>query len=154
MLTKEERKKLNTDFYTALGVMMKHYPSETGRKIKWTNYKTGVKDIFVRMYTDHNGATFSIDLQHRDKGVRELMWEQLEEFKMLLESELGEELIWHENYMLPNGMEISRVEVKLQQGSLFDKSTWLEILSFYKRNLLGFDTVWANCFDIFKALEN
>jgi len=118
MLSKAERQKLNTDFYTALGLMMQGSYSEMHKKTRWTNYRTNVKDIYVRLDADNKGARFSIDFQQKDAEVRALFWEQLGELKNLLQSEFAEEIIWHESFFKEDGSQISRVEVRLEQGSL------------------------------------
>ena len=155
MLSKTERQALNTEFYTALGLMMQGSVSEfQPKKVRWTNYRTNVKDIYVRLDADNKGATFAIDMQQKDDDVRAIFWEQLTELKMLLQGEFGENLIWHEHFYKPDGNQISRVELRLENGSLYDKSTWPILLPFLKENLLAFDRFWSNCFDIFKALED
>lgn len=154
MLSKSERQKLNTEFYTALGLMMQGSHSELHKKTRWTNYRTNVKDIYVRLDADNKGATFAVDFQQKDAQVRAIFWEQLTELKMLLQSELGDDLIWHESYYKPDGSQISRIELRFEGASLYDKSTWPIILPLLKESLLAFDRFWTNCFDIFKALED
>ena len=153
MLSKSERQTLNTDFYTALGLMMQGSVSEFGTKVRWTNYRTNVKDIYVRLEADGKGARFFLDIQHKDAGIRALFYEQLTELKTLLTNELAGELIWKESVFKEDGSPISRVEMRLEKGSLYDKTTWPEMLGFLKNALIGFDSFWSQCFDIFKALE-
>ena len=154
MLTKTERQNLNTEFYTALGMMMQGSYSEMHKKTRWTNYRTNVKDIYVRLDADNKGASFSIDFQQKDAEVRAIFWEQLTELKLLLQSEFEDELIWHESFFKPDGSEISRVELSIGGGSLYEKNTWPILLPFLKECLLAFDRFWTNSFDIFKALED
>ena len=45
-------------------------------KIKWINYPTKVKHIYVRLYADHKIAKVMIELQHKDEEIRGL-FEQL-----------------------------------------------------------------------------
>ena len=47
MLSRQERKNLNIEFYTALGRMMQGAFSETGKRINWTNYRTGIRGVYV-----------------------------------------------------------------------------------------------------------
>lgn len=154
MLSHSQRKSLNTDFYTALGAMMQGDYSATGRRIKWTNYRTGVKDVYVRMEADNKGARFGLEFQHGDADIRYLFWEQLEELKAMMEGEMGEDLIWHPDFYKPDGAQVSRVEVRLNQGNLYDKSTWPVLLVFLKENLLAFDRFWADAAEVFTALED
>jgi hypothetical protein len=153
MLSRQERKQLNTEFYTALGLMMQGSFSVSGRRVKWTNFKTGVRDVYLRMEVDGNGARIALDLQHRDLEIRELFWEQLLELKALLQAEWGTDLLWEESYTKPDGTTVCRVEKQLNQGNLFNKTTWPLLLTFLKENLLAFDRFWADAFDIFKNLE-
>ncbi len=133
--------------------MMQGSFSITGKRIKWTNYKTGVSDVYLRMEADGKGARISLDLQHRDLEIRELFWEQLLEVKALLQAEWGADIYWDENYEKTDGTIVSRVEKRLNQGNLFDKTTWPVMLPFLKENLLAFDRFWGDAFDIFKNLE-
>lgn len=154
MLSKSERQTLNTEFYTALGTIMRGSDSEFSKKVRWTNYRTNVKDIYVRLEADNKGAYFFIDLQHKDEEVRMLIWEQLTELKVLLQNEFTKELIWHPRFYKEDGRQICRVEARFEGGSLYDKSTWPDLLGFLKSKLLAFDRFWAQCFDIFKELED
>ena len=154
MLSQTERKALNTDFYTALGLMMQGNYSATGKRIRWTNYKTGIRNVYVRMEVDARKAVFCIDIQHKDEGMRQLFWEQFTELKGLLTEALGDDLVWHEHFYKADGTAISRIEKVLPQGSLYQKETWPELLGFLKKQLLAFDGVWADVYDIFKALDD
>jgi len=154
MLTPAQRKTLNTDFYTALGAMMQGDYSATGRRIKWTNYRTGVKDAYVRMEADNKGARFGLEFQHADAEIRYLFWEQLEELKALMESEMGDALVWHRDFYKIDGTPVCRVEQRLDDGNLYDKSTWPVLLVFLKENLLAFDRFWADAAEVFAALED
>ena len=154
MLSKQERKNLNIAFYTALGRMMQGSFSETGRRMSWTNYKTGIRGVYVRMEADKRGVTFNIDVDHKDPDISEMLWAQFVELKNVLEAELGDEVIWHERYQKEDFTEVSRIQLKREGGSLYDKSTWPELLAFLKTCLIGFDAFWSMCFDIFKTLES
>ena len=153
MLSKQERKDLNTEFYTALGRVMQGSFSETGRTVKWTNYRTNIRDIYVRMEVDHKGAVFAVELQHYDEGIRQLYWEQFMEVKRLMQSEFAHELRWMEFFTKEDGITNGRISCSTQEGSLYLKDTWPALLAFLKKNLVAFDRFWANAFDIFKALE-
>ena len=154
MLSKQDKKQLNTDFYTALGLMMQGDYSATGKRIRWTNYKTGIRNMYVRMETTGKGASFALDLQHRDEGLRQLFWEQLTELKALMQDAMGDDLVWHEAYHKMDGTVISRVEKTLETGSIYDKSTWPELLGFLKAQLIAFDAFWADVYDIFEQLDD
>lgn len=153
MLSKQEKKQLNIDFFTAFGRIMQGCFSETGKRIQWTNYRTGIRGLYVRIELGKKSVSFNIDLEMKDPDILEMMWEQMLELKPVLETEMPNQLIWEDNYTKQSGIRVSRVQCTLDQGSIYDKSTWPEMLQFLKKNILAFDRFWANCFDIFKALE-
>lgn len=154
MLSRQERKNLNKQFYTALGRMMQGSFSETGKRINWTNYRTGIRGVYVRMEADKRGVSFNIDVDHKDEDIREMLWAQFLELKNVLQDEMQRELIWHEQFQKEDSVMVSRIQITLEEGSLYDKSTWPAMLGFLKDGLIRFDAFWATCFDIFKTLES
>ena len=154
MLSQNERKALNTEFYTALGLMMQGQYAASGKRIRWTNYKTGIRSMYVRMDVTNHGACFAIELQHRDPEIRSIFWEQLVELKLLLRDALGDGLVWQQHLTKADGTQVSRVENCIATGSIFDKSTWPALLGFLKAQLIAFDIFWADVYDLFKALDD
>lgn len=154
MFSREEAKAIRSEFWTTLGKLMPP-PSQTeGRKVKWLNYKTGVKDLYFRMDADSKVARFSIDFQHRDEGIRALFYEQMEEFKSLLHAQMDEELIWDEVYIIDGRKEISRIYIEKRGLNLFMKKDWPELFAFFKPKMIALDEFWQDVKEIFKALEN
>ena len=52
MYSKEESARLRQQFWISFGQYMKPVPSASGSTVNWTNYKTGVKNIFFKMDVD------------------------------------------------------------------------------------------------------
>jgi len=153
MLSIQERKQLNIDFFTALGRVMQGCFSETGKRMQWTNYRTGIRGIYVRIELEKKGVSFNVDLEIKDPDIKEMMWEQMLELKAVLASEIPAELTWNEDFVKPTGISVGRIQCRCGTGTIYNKGTWPEMLAFLKESLLGFDRFWAICFDIFKALE-
>ena len=63
MLSKEDLKEKNSVFWEAFRKEMNNESSVSGRQINWINYPTDVKDIYVRMEVDGNGARVCFDIQ-------------------------------------------------------------------------------------------
>lgn len=153
MISPKQRKALNTDFYTALGLMLQGSFSASGKKTRWTNYKTNIKDVFVRMHATNAAAFLTIDLQHRDPSMRQLFWEQFLETKVLMQDAFEDDLQWLETFDMPDGSQISRISVAPVAGNIYQKETWPQMLTHLKKSILAFDAFWSDAFDIFKALE-
>lgn len=157
MFSKADAKAWNQRFYTNFGTyMLKHVPqADPGLRasLKWLNYRTGVKDIYFRLEADKNKAIVAIDLQHPDEGVRELFFEQFQEFKGILESIAGP-LIWDENYTLENGRQVSRIYQQLGGVNYYKEDDWHTIFPFFEKYLLAFDEFWADFKEVFVQLAN
>ena len=150
MLKREELKAIRTEFWTVFGRMMNPHHSSTGFKVRWTNYRTGVPDLYFRCHMEKNHAAISIDLQHNDPGMRALFWEQFEEYKTYFHSIMETEYVWEERTYLPDGKEISRISLTLPNVSLFNKATWPDAFEFLKTNLLRLDEFWGDVHLTFK----
>ena len=143
MFTRDEAKAWNERFYTLFGVYMRrHEPQAEGAR-QWLNYRTGVKHLFFRVEASARGAIASIDIQHPDEGMRELFFEQFQEFQKALESHTGP-LIWDNDYSLDNGRLICRIYQKKEEVSLYKEDDWHQIFPFFEKYLLGFDAFWAD----------
>lgn len=152
MFTKEQVQAIRTAFWTSLGRKMRKRLTADGRSIKWLNYKTGVKDLYFRMEADKKTARFCIDLQHSDSGIRALFYEQFEQFKSMLEGEVGQAFIWEEKYYLFGNKEISRIYIEKQGLNMFLEENWDELHEFFMPIFFKVDSFWCDVNDVFKEL--
>lgn len=154
MYGKEENKQLRQDFWTGFGKRMQVHQSARGPKQRWVNYRTGVKAIFFRMEADRNLLRLSIDLQHKDKGIRQLFFEQWEELKTMLHSNSGHTWAWEANWALNSGTEISRIYVFEDKWSIYRKEDWEMMWNWLQELILTLDELWADAIDLFKDLSD
>jgi len=154
MYGKEEAIALRKLFWTSFGKYIGHNKGADGRKAKWLNYKTGVKDIYFRMDVDKRTAKVCIDLQHTDKGIRELFYDQFLEVKTVFESITNnQDWIWLDDYTNNFGKEISRIYIEIDGVNLYNKDTWNIIFPFLAKNMMALDEFWFEFKDLFKQLE-
>ena len=151
MYGKDEAKKLKKEFWTAFGMVMKPHLSAEGFKINWVNYKTGVKDIWFKTQADNKTVSISINLNHKDEGIRSLYWEQFEEFKLLFHSTMEEEWSWKKSIYDGFGIEYSTIGLSTN-GNIFDKNQWQDMFAFLKPRLIKLDEFWSDAKDVFNAL--
>jgi hypothetical protein len=152
MYSKAEKKKYILDFWNGFGVYMKKYNADFGR-VRWVNYRSNVKDIFFRLNIDNKSATFSIEMQHKDEGLRELFFEQFKELKVVLEDNIREELIWEQKAFNQNNQPISGIFCDLNNVSIYNKDDWQSIFQFFEKRMVGLHTFWVEFEEIFKDLE-
>lgn len=154
MYGKEEGKEMRKRFWTAFGRYMQKHRSARGPKQKWLNYRTGVPHVFFRLDADNRTTRISIDIQHKDAGIRDLFFDQFEELQMLLESTLGEAWTWERSYFLETGREIGRIYTERKGWNLYDEQYWSEMFPWLGNRLVALDEIWADAIDIFQDLSD
>lgn len=153
MFSKEEARELKTLFWTSFGKFMGKHRSASGRKVKWVNYKTGVRDLYFRLECDKKQASISIELQHRDEGIRDLFLDQFKELRRVLESELGEEWDWETEVWTPAGNAIYRIGTVRHDVNVYRKDDWKEIFEFFEPRIVALDTFWSEFGELFVLLS-
>ncbi|CAG5085026.1 DUF4268 domain-containing protein [Parvicella tangerina] len=153
MFSKEESKRLTKLFWTSFGKYMGKHQSSLGKNIKWVNYKTGLKDIYFRLKADSKTADISIEIQHKDDGIRELFYDQFLELKTIFTSMVGE-WIWEKEVYNQHGQKISRIYIPIEgKVNIYIKDTWKECFEFFEQNIVPLDEFWSEFNEIFKQLE-
>lgn len=152
MYSKAETAKIRKDFWTAFGLYMKPVPNAEGYRTNWQNYKTGIKDIYFRMKAERGYASIGIEITHNDTELQQLYFEQFEEFKKILESELGEDWVWEMHVPDETGKIISRIQKILPKVNIMQKEDWPQIISFLKPRIIGLDAFWCNMKPAFEEL--
>ena len=153
MYSKETIKNTNSMFFTSFGKYMGNNRSYDGSKVKWINYSTGIKQLYIRIQADQYSAKVCIDIQHKDSEIRELFYEQFLELKNVFHSITQKEWIWNLEYLSPSGNILSRIHTELSEVSIYDKGDWKKIFKFYKFSLLKFDEFWVEFKDLFMEMQ-
>lgn len=131
---------------------MNNQKSDSGRQVNWLNYPTGLKELYIRLEVDNSSAQFSIDIQNKDQGVRELIWEQFIELKKVLENEMGEDAVWSKVEYNLAGQEISKVSWKIDNVSMYRETDKTPIFNFFKSKLIAFDKFYSEFKDVLFGL--
>jgi hypothetical protein len=153
MYTREQASQLKQSFWTAFGQYMAPVPSAEGIKVNWSNYKTGLKNVYFRMEADNKKATIAIELTHPDMDIQEIFYEQFVELKNILHSYLNEEWIWALHTRDENERTISRIYQQISPVSIFNQDHWPELISFFKPRIMALDEFWSNAKYAFDALK-
>lgn len=153
MYTRHEASQLRQEFWTAFGLYMAPVPSAEGEKIAWVNYKTGEKFCFFKMDAGNRSASIAVELHHPDAAVRHLFFDQLYQLKPALEAQLGEAWQWQREATNEQGKACSRVWCELCDVSVFRKSDWPLLVSFFKPRITALDAFWSEARYYFEALR-
>lgn len=154
MFSKEENKQIKVDFYTALGVRMKRHIALSGEKIKWVNYKTGIKGLAFKMEIDKRIARLFVEIKHSDTDIQDLVYQQFEEYKVVLEQAMPSDTIWFSEDYNILGEKIAKIEWQQEAVSIYKKDTWGTAFDFYEAHWLTLDDFWADIKPIFEDLVN
>jgi hypothetical protein len=133
MYGKEELIELKQKFWQAFDERMKkHRSASSNSKVNWAHYRTNINHIYFRLETNINDVKLCIDLQHKDAGIRELFYEQFIEVRKVMQSFFEDELVFEPSYFHPNGLEISRIYVVLNNVNYLDEQHHNAVLRFFR----------------------
>ncbi|MGZ5285808.1 MAG: DUF4268 domain-containing protein [Flavisolibacter sp.] len=143
MYSRHEATRLKKEFWTVFGQYMAPIVSADHEKINWINYRTGEKDVYFKMQADHQSAVIRIELTHKDPGVRQIYFDQFQQFRTLLEETTGEEWTWKENFSDENGVTSTRIYKEVKNLNILKKEDWPALISFFKPRLIALDEFWS-----------
>ena len=153
MFDKEFVKNTKTEFWTSFGKYMRKYKGFEYKRVRWVNYRTGVKDVYFRLEATHEKATFSIDIQHKDDDIRELYYEQFLELKAALHSSLEMELEWIPLAYDEIGWPKCQLKDELEGVSIFNKDDWGSIFQFFEKRMVATHLFWVDFKEVFDQLD-
>jgi len=153
MYSRQEASKIKQQFWTVFGQYMQPVLSAEGEKMQWVNYKTGEPHISFKMDADSKSAMVAIVLTHKDKGLRELYFQQFMELRKLLSQALEEDWTWRQHATESNGKEISRIFICLENVSIFSRDDWPAIIAFLKKRIIALDAFWSEARYAFESLR-
>ena len=154
MITKEEKARLKAQFIQSLENETSLYRNAHRKNMNWLQYRTGLKDIYLRLEIFESSATLCFDFQHRNEGIRKLMFEQITEMRALLNSMSPGPWDWEGEVPHPvTGMKITRISRTPPNLSLYEEKDHpamvKELTAFYR----AFDKFWFDAKDVFAFLS-
>ena len=152
MISKEELKERNGQFWTSFQKEMRNIRSSTGRRINWINYPLGVKDMYLRMESNGKFTRLSLDIQPKDDGIRSILWEQMTELRVVLEDEMGSPGTWSEFNRVFSGRNVSSIYWERTDLNFFEDQDLPEIQSFLKEKIIAFDAFYQEFNEILITL--
>ncbi len=133
MFSKEESKKIRQEFWIFFG---KRHPR------KWLLYNTKIKDLNLKFTFDTKKAQVSIDCESNDPIFKTYYYEKLLSLKTNFIQEISPQIIFDDNYTLPNGKIIARCYLQLENVSIHNKNTWVEVFDFFNEYMTKMETTF------------
>lgn len=141
MFSREESKRLRQHFWTSFG---KEYPR------KWILYNTRIKEVQLKFTFNRKFAQVSLDIIDEDELIRAYYFEKLQSLKKILTTEYLPEVIYDENYELPEGKIISRVYVQLDKVSIHNQEDWPQVKAFLAGKMMQLEEFFQDFSDFIK----
>ena len=151
MLSKEDRKAKNEAFWDGYKKLMRKHMSSTGRRINWLHYPTEAKDLYLRLEGNAKVCAVHFDLQARDQGVMDVLWEQMGELKSVLVAEMGEEGLWIEGLEI-NNVYTCRISWSTDKYNYFNEQDVPQMYAFLEERCIRFDAFYQEYKDILLSL--
>jgi hypothetical protein len=139
MLSKEAQKEWNIRFWNGFKNEMKVFNSSNGRRINWLTYPTDIKHMYLRMVCEKDSVALHFDSQFSDQGIRDIVWEQLEELKSLINAQMNYPSIWSRGLNTKEGLVIDRISWNLNNVNYLKEEEWPIIYDFLKNRIVEFD---------------
>lgn len=141
MFSREESKKLREVFWIEYG---KKYPK------KWILYNTKIKEIQLKFTFTNILAQVSLDVSSPDTLVQEYYVEKLKALEAVLLSDYLPEVIFDENYELPEGKTVARIYVQLEGVNIHNKNHWNVVQKFLAEKMSLLETFFEDFKDYLK----
>jgi hypothetical protein len=152
MFTRDEASRTKQEFWTVFGKYMSPVLATQG-KVNWINYHTGLKDVYFRMETGNKSAAIYISIEHNDREIQQMYFEQFLELKSLLHDALDENWDWQLHVSDEHGKVVSRIYKETLGVSVFNREHWPELISFFKPRIIALDAFWEDARYSFEALK-
>jgi hypothetical protein len=153
LYSKDQASQLRQAFWTSFGQYIAPQLSAEGLKVNWINYKTGIKHLYFKMHADQRSAWIGIEIAHPDTGMQELIIEQFNEFKKMLESNVGENWQWDMHITDDYGKTVSRIYTKLDKVNVLRREDWPALISFFKPRIIALDEFWSDAKYSFESFK-
>ncbi len=143
MYTKQEASGIRQAFWTTFGQYLSPIPGAGGTRINWVNYKTGLRDVYIKMDATDMEANIAIVLTHKERERQFALYNKLFIMKPELEMTLMEEWIWDRD-AYQEGRMVCRIYINLPGVSIFKKGDWPRMITFLKDRIIRLDSFWFN----------
>lgn len=150
MYTKEELKNIRLEFWNRFKEYSTLRRRQKGKPAKWIMNNTGIKQLKLKFEFDENQAVVGIDIETRNTDKRIELYDKMEKLKKILEDKLQQPLIWELDYVQASGKSISRICLKKEGVSIYNKETWPEVFPFFYKNMMKIEDFYEEFRDVLK----
>ena len=148
MYTKEEIKELKKEFWEGFGTYCSQIPALKKRKSKFMLYNTKMKGVELKFDANREGAFVILEFNHSSETDRLSKYEQFERYKVLMEEEFPEGLIWDFAYRLETGNEVCRIYSQKTGIDIHRRIQWMDFYRFMAEEMLKLERAFREVKDV------
>jgi len=127
MYTKEEAKDIKIQFWENF----KQYTKEKIGKRRWLLRNISIKYSQLKFDANRNFAIVGIQIDAKKDIKRQMIYDTVKAYKIVIEDICGDDLIWEKDYFTEDKRMISMVYYKLDNVNLFRKEDHEKIYDFF-----------------------
>lgn len=148
MYSREELKQLKHEFWEGFGQFCAIHPELKNRKNKFMLYNTKIKGVELKFDANREGAFVILEINHRSETERLAKYEQIEQYRVILEEEFPEGLIWDFSYHLGGRKEVCRIYTHKSGIDLHRRLDWMEFYKFMAEEMIKLERAFINIKDL------
>ena len=148
MYTREELKQLKKEFWEGFGFFCCNHPVLGKRKSKFMLYNTKMKGVELKFDANRHGAFVILELNSANEAERLKKFELMERYKVLMEEDFPEGLIWNFAYKLETGNEVCRIYSQKTGIDIHKRIEWMDFYKFMANEMLKLEKAFRNVKDV------
>ena len=148
MYSREEVKLLKKEFWEGFGFFCANHPVLGKRKSKFMLYNTKMKGVELKFDANREGAFVILEFNHSSETDRLSKYEQFERYKVLMEEEFPEGLIWDFAYRLETGNEVCRIYSQKTGIDIHRRIQWMDFYRFMAEEMLKLERAFREVKDV------
>lgn len=136
MYSKEELKELKKEFWGGFGFFCENHPILGKRKSKFMLYNTKMKRVELKFDATRDGAFVILELNDKDEESRLEKFEKFEKYKVIMEENFPDGLIWDFAFIRESGQEVCRIYSQKSGIDIHRRSDWMTFYRFMSEEML------------------
>lgn len=137
MFSREERQRLHREFWDGL----KEYQRSKGIKRRWLLNRISIPFAQLKFYVDHKKAMVLFQIDHKTQEERREVYSYFYAMRKLWEEDLGEPLIWEENYLGFGEREVSIIALSMDGVNIYRPEDHEKIYDFLIEKMIGMEAI-------------
>lgn len=150
MYSKEEIKQLKKEFWEGFGTYCSLIPALKRRKSKFMLYNTKMKGVEMKFDATRDGAYVILEINLHQDAQRLEKYEQFEKYKVIMEKQFPQGLIWDFAYVRECGTEVCRIYTHKSGIDLHRRIQWIAFYQFMSTEMIKLERAFKmvkDCMD-------